>query len=506
MIIFLICLSACDKNSSKQTININFHSEPTSLDPRLVRDLPSNTVCRLLYEGLFRMEQGGLTKALVETYTLSADEKMYTFTLKDTVWNDGTAVTAFDFESTWKSTLAPNFPAEDASILYAIKNGAAAKRDHLPISEIGVWAQDEKTLIVHLEHPSPNFLELLTHPITFPYHEKSLQNGPFQLVKWKQGCELTVEKNPTYWDAKSVSLQQIVISMIEDEHTELNMYEQGELDWAGSPNSSIPPEALPSLKKLYPDELFMLPIAGTYCYKFNTQAPPFNSQKIRQAFSLAINRNELVNSVLQANQILATSLIPPCMGVSTTPIPKKRDPVALFEAGLEQMNWTRESMPPITLMFSRSEKHQKVAQVVQQQWNKIFNIKVSLQSYEWNIFLEHLTHRDYQVGGRGYISTLSDPIALLDIYSYTNDHPLGSLNDTGWHEPKYTSLLQIAHETTSNIAREQLLTKAENLIIEQAPIAPLYHSTACYLKKPYLQGVYISKLCDIDFKHAYINN
>ena len=505
MMFFLLFLASCQNNSQKQTININFHSEPASLDPRATRDLPSNTVCRLLYDGLFRMGENGPTYALAQSHTLSTDEKTYTFKLRDALWNDGSCVTAFDFESTWKSTLCSTYVAEEAPLLYVIKNAAAAKRDELPISEIGVWAEDEKTLIVTLEYPYPCFLELLAHPITYPYKEQALQNGPFQLVRWKPGCDLIVEKNPTYWDAQSVRLEQIIISMIEDEHTELNMYEQGELDWAGSPNSSIPPEALPSLKKRCKDELFMLPIAGTYCYKFNTLSPPFNSQKIRQAFSMGINRTDLIDNILQANQVLAAALIPPCISGETAPKIRQQNALELFEAGLSEMGWTRETMPPITLMFSRSEKHQKVAQVVQQQWNKLFGIKVSLQSFEWNIFLERLNHLNYQVGGRGYISTLSDPSALLELYRYTNNHPLGCSNDTGWSNPKYTSLLELAKKTTSHIARAELLGQAEELILEHAPIAPLYHSTACYLKKPYLQGVYISKMCDIDFKHAYID-
>ncbi len=505
-LLFFLCLASCQKEVNHQSIKLNFHSEPTSLDPRLARDLPSLTVARMLYEGLYRLEEEGIIPALAESYSVSEDQKKYTFTLREAYWSDGSPICAFDFERTWKSSLDPSFPAEMVHLLYLLKNGAAAKQGQAPLTDIGVFAKSERELVVELEHPSPYFLEMLTHPIYFPVKEGLFSSGPFCLVKWQHGSELTVRKNSTYWDSKSLLLEEITITMIEDEHTELNMYESGELDWAGSPNSSIPPEALPSLKQTRSKELFMLPIAGTYCYKFNTLAPPFNCQKIRQAFSKAINRRELIDDILQANQAIASRLIPPCLESAFIAKMEEDSPLSLFEAGLEQMGWTRETMPPVTLIFSRSEKHQKLAQVVQQQWNKLFNIKVALQSYEWNVFLDRLAHRNYQVGGRGWISEFSDPIALLEPYRYTNEHPLGSANDTGWTNPEYVKLIDAAISATSLEKRAEFVVKAEALILEEAPIAPLYHSTACYLKKTHLKGVYMSKLCDLDFKHAYIED
>lgn len=506
LLLFFLCLTCCQKNISHQSVNLNFHSEPSSLDPRLARDLPSFTVARMLYEGLFRSTENGIQNALALDYSVSEDHCTYRFLLRDAKWSSGEPVTAHDFESTWKSSLSPSSACEMAHLLFSIKNAAEAKRGNIHVEDVGIHALSEHELVVELEHPSPYFLEMLTHPIYFPFKDEEVTNGPFLLVKWDQGSELVVEKNPAYWDAEAVKLEKITITMIEDEHTELNMYENGELDWAGSPNSSIPPEALPSLKSTCPDELFMLPIAGTYCYKFNTQAPPFNCKKIRQAFSKAINRRELIDDVLQANQAIAARLIPPCLESAFLQQCDIDSPVALFEAGLEEMGWTKQTMPPVTLIFSRSEKHQKLAQVVQQQWNQLFGIKVTLQSYEWNVFLSKLAHREYQVGGRGWISEFSDPLALLETYKYTNDHFLGASNDTGWSNPDFIAWVDEAYKTTSAQERSALIAKAEALILQEAPIAPLYHSTACYLKKPYLKGVFMSKLCDLDFKRAYIED
>lgn len=528
----LLLLTGCSPGESKgaaspkQIFRMNLHSEPSSLDPRLVRDLPTLTTAKMLFEGLMRPNlEGELIPAIALSYTISPDKLCYTFYLRDATWSNGLEVTAYDFEYAWKSVLSSDFPAEYAHQLFIIKNAEKAKKGVVDINSVGVVAQSAKKLVVTLEHPNPYFLELTSFPIAFPVcrdvvnnhsnwasaqAEEFICNGPFHLVKWNHGSELSAAKNPLYWDHEAVRMEEVVLTMIEDEHTELNMYENNELDWAGSPNSSIPPEALPSLKShdQGKNELFVIPIAGTFCYKFNTKVAPFQSQKLRKAFSYAIDRGALVNNVLQANQIVANTLLPPCMrsacvqeGDRTI---ERQKALSLFEEALKENGWTRETIPPVTLIFSRSEKHQKVAQAIQQEWNNAFGIKINLQSYEWNTFLEHLSKGDFQVGGRGWVSDLSDPKALLEIYKFANDGYCASNNDTGWEHQEFIRLINEAEKTFDVEHRYSLLVEAERILLNEMPIAPLYHSTACYLKKPWVKNIYMSKLCDLDLKNAYI--
>jgi len=509
--------------SREQVFRLNSHSEPASLDPRFVRDIPSITTGKMLFDGLTRMTDEGPVLSLATRVEVSEDQKTYTFFLKETFWTNGKPVTAFDFEYAWKSILDPLCPAEFAHQLFTLENGADAKQGKISVESVGVYALDAKTLVVRLTHPNPYFLQLTAFPICYPVCsslEKNwaseqgdafICNGPFKLVHWKHGSELKVIKNLDYWDHEAVHLDKIVMTMIEDEHTELNMYESGELDWAGSPNSSIPPEALPSLKQLRQEELFIKPIAGTYCFKFNTKEPPFDSLKMRQAFAAAVHRHSLIENILQAEQQVACSLLPPCMRPKELTQPEalfedgdRTKAVLLFEEALAEKGWTRETLPQITLMFSKSEKHQKTAQAVQQSWNKTFGIKVNLQSYEWNTFIDRLAKHNYQVGGRGWVSDLLDPMTLLELYKFTNDSDLGGNNDTQWEDQQFIQLLNEAVVTVDLEKRNQLLKEAEKILMRDLPIAPLYHSTACYLKKPYIKGVYLSELCDLDFKHTYI--
>ena len=502
-LVLLLFLVGCHQPTHhKQRLRINFHSEPSSLDPRCIRDIPTMTTGKLLYDGLMRLTKQGPVCSVAHSF--KKEGLRYIFYLRESNWTDGTPVTAFDFEYAWKSLLHPDFPAEFAYHLFVIKGAAAAKRGAIPVQDVAIWAEDAHTIVVELEHEQPHFLELVAQPICYPvpHMGQTATNGPFSIVHWQHASELLVEKNPLYWDADTVRLEEIMITMIEDEHTELNMYEHGELDWAGSPNSSIPPEALPSLKQRA--DLFIAPIAGTFCYKFNTTTPPFQNTKMRKAFALAINRKDLVDNILQANQQIANGLIPPCMGTDFGISLLEREEgnpsyaVLLFEEALAEEGWTRETMPPITLSFSRSEKTQKTAQAVQEQWNRTFGIRVNLQSYEWNVFLTKLAHLEYQVAGRGIVSDLLDPKSFLDHYRDRES----SNNDTGWENGIYRMLLDEADISLDQ--REHYLRHAEALLLDDMPIVPLYHSTACYLKKDYVQGVYLSELCDLDFKYAFL--
>lgn len=502
-----------------QVFRMNFHSEPSSLDPRLIKDIPTVTCAKMLFDGLMRKNlQGEIVPSVALKVVASADKKNYLFFLRESYWSNGLPVTAYDFEYAWKSILSSQISAEYAYQLFAIKNALPIKKGLLSTDELGVHVIDPRTLYVQLENPDPYFLELMAFPISFPIPkeiaskepewaafqgEDFICNGPFQLFHWNHTSELRAKKNLSYWDQQSVLLQEIVLSMVQDEHTELNMYENSELDWAGSPNSSIPPEALPTLKNRKSDELFIFPIAATFCYKFNTKTPPFHESKMRQAFALAINRKLLVENILQANQLVASSLLPPALQPTKSALfsdENREAALTLFEEALESNGWTRETLPPITLIFSKSEKHQKLAQAVQQQWNEIFNIKVHLQSYEWNIFLQLLAKGEYQVGGKGCVSDISDPKLFLETYSYANS----ANNETGWENITYRELIQKSAFEENGEKKAHYLKEAEKILFTEMPIAPLYHSTACYLKKPYVKNVFLSPFCDLDLKYAYI--
>jgi oligopeptide transport system substrate-binding protein len=512
-------LTACGKKDkiyrpTIQELRLNLHSEPPTIDPRKATDTTSISILKMCFEGLTRIDPNGRPiSAASEKIEISDDYKTYTFTLREAKWSDGQPVTAYDFETTWKEILDPSFPCEFATDLYILKNGKAAKTQRCPVDEIGVKALDGRTLQVELEHPVPYFLSALATHVFFatPHHITSkypnwiqghyVGNGPFLLHDWRHHDILVMVKNPHYWDRENVKLERISFTLVEDETTELTMFENGELDWTGYPLSNLPCEALSSLAKKGGLERY--DIAGTYYYIFNTKEFPFTNINIRKAFSLAIDRQAIVTNVTQMRQMPAMSLIPPTMWKDPHPYFQDNaiaEAKKLFARGLEELGITVDELPPIVLSYNTLVGHHKIAQAIQEQWHQAFGVRIKLENKEWKVFLDELRHHKFQVARMGGIASINDPITFLDYYRYLSS----SNNHSQWNNPKFSELLEQADLTADAEQRIVILKKAEKVLMEDMPIAPIYFYTGVYIKKPYVKGICLSELNDLDLKWAYV--
>ena len=253
VILLLLLLAGCQPEKG-QTLKVNLGGEPQTLDPRRVKDLQSQTVVQMCFDGLARMDPHDVPQlAMAEKVDISSDGKVYTFYLRECTWSNGEALTADDFAYAWKKSLHPNFPSDRAFQLYPIKNAELAKRGKVSVDDIGVKVLDSKTLQIELEHPTPYFLELTALPVYFPVHQKTdemnshwaddastyICNGPFTPKEWKHSDSFEVIKNTHYWDVSHVRLDAIQLVMV-GEDTEFKMYEKKQLDWAGSPFQFFP--------------------------------------------------------------------------------------------------------------------------------------------------------------------------------------------------------------------------------------------------------------------------
>lgn len=504
------------KQKDMQVLRINSHSEPTTQDPRKSSDIITSTLMRMLYDGLTRADLSGkMQLSLAKNMKISKDKKTYLFKLRSSLWSNGEPVTAHDFERSWKTMLHPEFNSINADHLYVIKNAEEAKAGNLNIDEVGVKALDDSTLEITLEAPTPFFLELLSLPAFFPTHssknipEKSheqIYNGPFTLQSWKAKDHILLEKNSSYWDVESVHLKKIQISFIHDEHTELNLFENGELDWAGSPISTIPTDSIVYLKEKKLLKTF--PLASTYWYKFNTKRHPFKNPKMRKAFAYAISRQEIIEHITQAGQTPARGPIPPQYALSETKYFKDGDIETarkLFQESLSEMGLEKEDLPPITLTYSTGERHQKISQALQQQWKHAFDLDIKLENFEWHVFLQKLNQHDFQVAGRGWIAEYPDAIYFLEPFKQINDPIRGGNNDTLWENREYSRLIRLAKESQEKEKRKEYLSQAERILMDHMPVAPFFHSTNCYLQNSQLKDVCINELCNLDFKWAYFH-
>ncbi|MBL4952394.1 peptide ABC transporter substrate-binding protein [Neobacillus sp. OS1-32] len=503
---------------TSQVLNINIKTEPFSLHPGLANDSTSGGVIRQTFEGLTRIDKDGKPQpAAAENITTSKDLKTYTFKLRDAKWSNGDPVTAEDFVYAWKWAIDPKNKSQYAYQLYYIKNGEAINTGKAKVDTLGVKAVDDKTLEVTLQNPTPYFLELTAFYTYSPINSKIAKanpnwykdagdqytsNGPFKMVEWKHNSKIVLEKNENYWDANTVKLTKINMDMINDNNTELNMFKNGELDWAGMPLGQLPNDLLPQLKK--DGSLHTQPIAGTYWYKFNTEKPPLNNVNIRKALSYAINRKAIVENVAQGGQIPAMAAVPPTMIKENEQGYFKDNDVAkakeYLAKGLKELGLSDASkLPTITLSYNTDEGHQKIAQAVQDMWKKELGINVKLENEEWKVYITKLHTGDYQIGRMGWLGDFNDPINFLELFRDKK----GGNNDTNWENPEFKKLLNASQTEADPAKRLQLLKDAEAIFMDEMPVAPVYFYTNTWVQDENLKDVVISGLGDVQFKWAH---
>ena len=527
----LLVLSSCQKTLKSATpieetpardkLSLCISSDVSSLDPRFGVDGTSSQIIKMLFEGLMYVDSSGLVlPAIAESYEVSSDQKTYTFHLKNCQWSNGMDITAYDFEYSWKSVI--DFPENHRSMavhnFYIIKNVAKYGESLCQLHEIGIHALDAKTLRVDLENPVPYFLEALTNTWFFPvckFVDQTTPNwaaesekafvcsGPFHLKKHFHNNEVLLDKNPLFWDASRVLLHAISITIVKDPMTQLCLFEKGQIDWLGKPLSGLPLDACAILKK--EKKISLHPSFGVYWYFFNTDRFPFTNKKIRQAFACALNRKEITEYVLQANEQPATSILPAAYGINQEGFlvdNNKERARQLLAEGLEELGIKRKNLPEITISYNSDETHQNIAQIVQQQILAVLGVRVKLRHAEWKVHYSNLRQGDFSIGGMVWHSWVRDPIYLLQAFRL-KDH---GINISRWQNIGYQELLTASDQEKDPLLRKNLLRQAQSLLMEEMPVIPVYFTSIAYGKSDELQNATILESSMLDFRHAYFSN
>lgn len=525
LFILLLTFVSCNRSSGpldEQKLKINIGFDPQTLDPRKARDLQGSTLMHMLFEGLTRTSKTGQTElALAHHVVVSEDGKQYTFSLRKSIWSNGDPVTSFDFAESWRSILNPAFPTDIAYQLYVIKNGRKAKLGEMGVDQIGVQTPDPQTLIVELEQPIPYFLDLLSMTPFFPIPhkivlanpdwaiqpEQHVCNGPFILKEWKHAEQIRVLKNERYWQAKEVDLKEIDLYMIGSD-TEMRMFEEGKLDWSGSPLSTIPIDAVSSLRKS--EKLHISPFSGTYFFRLNTadkikeKKNPFSHPLFRKALSYCLKREAIAEHVLQGGQIPANRLVPPEMGLSEKGYFHDDQPEmarALLTDALLELDLTMEALMPLPVSYCSTERNALIAQALQKQWENGLGIKIELEPLEPKVFFQKLSQKEFYLAAGSWAADFNDPINFLEVFKYKD----ASTNNTNWESSKYIDLLNLSALCKNQEERKGFLREAEQILMEQMPIIPIFHFALNFLQSDRLEDVALSPLGQIDFRWAHLS-
>lgn len=502
-----------------QCVHLNIKGEPATMDPRKGGDVISSHMHFMLFEGLVKLNaDNSISPAQAKSFQISQDGTVYTFVLRDSVWSNGTPVTAYDFEKAWKDILDPSFPSLNAHLLYPIKNAEAAKKGKVSLGEVGIASMDDKTLVVTLEKPTPYFLDLISFCVFFPvsrdvdrefpdwaHHagENFVCNGPFVLKEWKHNNEIAVERNPLYWDQDRVIPDRIHFSMVDNEMTTLQMFENGELDMLGEPLSPLPVDALPALKKK--GRVFRHPVGGTTMIAFNVDKAPFNNAKIRKAFAYAIDRESIVKNITQMGELPALNAVPPVMKNDRNyAFFKDADysqAKALLEEGMKEEGITGDAFKDVSYYYSSSELNHKIAQAVQQQWFQVLGMRVKIENLDHKILMDKLTKRDYSFAQSLWLAQYNDQMNILERFKIKTN----AKNYPNWENEEYKSLLE-ASFYENGTKRMETLEKAEAIFLSEMPICPIYHWESPYIVQPHLGNVGMTPIGDLIFDRLCIGN
>lgn len=522
LLTFGLFISSCGKNLTPQpqALRINISEEPSTLDPRKARNLNDITTCRMLFEGLMRISKtGSVELAIADSVEISEDRLEYIFHLKDALWSNGELVTSYDFAESWKSILDPSFPTDIAYQLYVIENGRQIKSGEKPMSELGVKTPDAQTLIIRLEQPTPYFLEICSMGSFLPVPHKIaaanpnwasdpitfVGNGPFVLDLWTHTDQLKVEKSPTYWDANAITLNKLEIMMVSNE-TEIQLFENNKLDWAGSPLSTLPVDAVAYLKQT--NKLKVSPLSGTYFLRTNTNETirdkknPVSCMNFRKALALSIDREAIATHILQGGQTAAHSLVPPDMGLfGEGYFDPAADPKQLLDLALQELSLNRETIEPIVISFVSSDRNTSIAQTVQKQLEKTLGIPFVLEAIESKVFSQKIKQKEFQLAVASWIADFNDPVNFLEVFKFKE----GSTNNTGWESAKYIDLLNRSAICGDQDERRQILRQAEEILMDQMPIIPIFHFAMNFLQRDGIEGVALSPIGQIDFRWTTID-
>lgn len=476
--------------------------------------ITASNLLYMLFEGLVKTDKDGkMLPAIAEKIIVSPDMTTYTFILKDTNWSNGDPVRAQDFEYSWKSQLNPDMKAPHSYMLEPIKGASQALRG-AKTNQVGITAIDDKTLKVELEKPTPYFLQMCASPAYFPVNQKwteshpdfkidgqfaCVSNGPFALISYVPQDSVQLRKNSKYWDSASVKLHRVVCTFVDDNQA-FAKFTSGSLDWVGNPFSSLSTEQILQMQKTA--SLTSTPAASTQFIRVNVTKPPFSNTKMRRAFGYCIDLQGIINKAMDSDETVATSFVPKCLGLVEKPYFTPHDlelARKLYEEALAESGLTQQTLPPITLSYIGSDRSRLIVSVIKDSIKEAFNIDVILQEETVKSLSQKLLTKDYTLALSTWLADYLDPSSFLNVFATDNN----GVNNTGWTNPTYTKLLQNASVEMDEGARFKTLSDAEDILMQDMPILPLFHLTFTYATSDDLQGDLLSPLGIMDITTAF---
>ena len=508
-----------ERGNREGIFHLSIGSEPSDLDPHTVTGLGDAKLIQALFDPLVSFEPGTLAPvpALAERWEISPDGLTYTFHLRaDAKWSDGSVLTAQDCVDSWRRILTPTLAADYAYFLYLIRGAEAYHQGRTTdFSTVGAVARDARTLVATLTHPAPYFLQILlnscwrpvnVHAIAAagdPYRRgnpwtrpgRLLSSGPFVLKEWTTQQRVVVEKSPTYYDRDRVRLNAVHFYPTDSIDAEERAYRAGQLHATWSlPLSKVLPAQRENNPALRIDRNM-----ETYFFRLNVRKAPLNDVRVRRALALAVDRDTIAGKILPGGRAPAPTFVPPLLKGYTPPARQAYDLAAARQLLAEAGHAGGAGLPPIEILYNNSEILRLVAEAIQQMWHRDLGIEVRLVNQEYKSVFASRRAGDYQVLLGSWTADYLDATTFLDLWRSDSGN-----NHTGWSDPAYDALSNRANTIADPAARATVLAQAEALVLDAAPIIPLYFNTHVYLLHPAVQGWHPTPTDHSDFRYVWL--
>jgi oligopeptide transport system substrate-binding protein len=498
------------------------------LDPNGMSWMQDIRVAYALWEGLYTLDPVTLRPVLgcADRATVDSTRTVWTLHIRPQArWTNGDPVKAGDFLFEWRRFLetpgeytylhyyvrgAKQYAAEFAEYVAAKEKGGAT-RPAPDFSIVGEKAPDDQTLVVTLSDPVPFFPALLAFPPFFPMHEPSMRpfkesdglhyrldftrppnlvsNGPYRLAQWSFKRRLRMVASDYYWNRANVKSRVVDQVYAEDGLAAYRTYERGEADWLSDVDPNL---AAQMLARGGWNDLHVFPAFGTYFYSLNClpnladgRKNPLADVRVRQALAMSIDRDPIVRNVGRLGQPPSRTYLPPNAfeGYSSPPglaYDPGRARKLLAEAGFPN----GQGFGNLTILYNSEGTHADIAQIIRRQWLNNLNVQMDLQGVEVKVFGQMLHTQQYAVARAGWYGDYADPTTFTDKYKSDSDD-----NDCKWSNAEYDRLCAEAQRETDQGRRLRLLSRAETILLNEAPIIPLYTYVNAYLIRPQVKGI-----------------
>jgi oligopeptide transport system substrate-binding protein len=519
-------LAACGGGGAKEEdkgfeMTVCIASEPMTIDPALNSAVDGAVMIQHMFEGLMKWADNGTGNAeIVEgqaaSYTISDDGLVYTFKLRDDAkWSDGQAVTANDFVYSWQRLVNPATAADYNYMIDAVVNANEIMAGEKDPSELGIKALDDTTVEITLTAPTPYFLEVCAFPATYPVRQDMIEkggdqwtfdtatyigNGAYKMTEWEHNSYIRMAQNDQYYDFENLGPDTIKFALMDDDNAKLAAYRSGELLHIWNPPIDETPALLES------GELIPADYLGTYYVCYNVEKAPFDNPLVREAFSLVIDRNYIVEQITGTGETPASGFVPNGVNdvagagaddfrtvggdyYSVDPADYKANcdkaRALLAEAGYPN----GEGFPIVDYLYNTADNHRAIGEALQNMWQTELGVTVTLTNQDWGVFLETRKNGDFVIARNGWIADYNDPITFLDMFITD-----GGNNDSQYKNADFDAVIAKVKSAKTDEERFKGMHEAEDILFNDKVVAPIFFYTQPYMQSPNVKGMFYSPL------------